>query len=629
MSAASPQPANTLPASKPGWTLMRDFARLLLLAVGLPVLAIAALLLWQGRNTARAHFETQLAVAADMTARDLDTFLQMHRAALQLLAEQRAQDADPNDGAAWTRDFERVHRAYPAFERLAAVDARSNPVATWPAHADASGDVSRTDIDRARMTRRPFVSELHRGRTPDGPSLVTLLAPMEAQGRFAGVVAGVVRADSLPLFRDPAQTRGFEMLLLDATGTVVRATPGLAWRSGDALRGTPASNRIRALPVRGAMETVEGILRDGGDACAMKASLGSGWSLVVLVPERAIADELRHSALLMFGLLGLVLCGVLAVVWLQMQRMRRSVFDLLDHIQTFALDRAPSPESFVALPSELAPLAEAMNQFSIRCHDAYEKVNHGLQEQSHLREELERMARRLLHVQEDERRTLSRELHDDIGQAITAIKLGAMSLRSEDDADGQGKARSEEILADIIATTDQTIAKLRNLSILLRPPQLDTLGLETALRWQAETLFRSGKPQLVVRMTPLPRRPSPDVELACFRIAQEALTNIVRHSGANVVTLSLAPVDEGQALRLDVVDDGRGFDPADGAGLGQLTMRERAHQVGGMLLMQTAAGQGTRVHAVLPMEFANHVPLREHGAQAPLPTGRYRREDRD
>lgn len=210
------------------------------------------------------------------------------------------------------------------------------------------------------------------------------------------------------------------------------------------------------------------------------------------------------------------------------------------------------------------------------------------------REELQTLARRLLTVQEDERRTLSRELHDDIGQQLTAIKLGAMALQDEDEP-----VVRAELLAEILATADQTLAKLRDLSMLLRPPQLDALGLEAALRWQAERMFRSGRPQLTLALVPLPRRPDPAAELACFRIAQEAMTNIQRHAQAAHVAVSLVPDDIG--LQLTVRDDGRGFDPGQTRGLGLVTMRERARQVGGRLEVETAPGHGSCVRAHIPL----------------------------
>lgn len=225
-----------------------------------------------------------------------------------------------------------------------------------------------------------------------------------------------------------------------------------------------------------------------------------------------------------------------------------------------------------------------------------ERIHAELAEQ---REELQTLARRLLSVQEDERRTLSRELHDDIGQQLTAIKLGAMALQDED----QPAVRAE-LLDEILATADQTLAKLRDLSTLLRPPQLDALGLEAALRWQAERMFRAGKPRLALALAALPRRPDPAAELACFRIAQEAMTNIQRHAHAANVAVSLTAEGAGHGLQLTVRDDGRGFDPAQSGGLGLVTMRERAQQVGGTLDIDTAPGAGSCVRAHIPLRPA-------------------------
>lgn len=225
------------------------------------------------------------------------------------------------------------------------------------------------------------------------------------------------------------------------------------------------------------------------------------------------------------------------------------------------------------------------------CSDAREEeLAAHLQRQQ---QDLHALAGHLIDVQEKERRTLSRELHDDIGQAISAIKMSATSLDGEDDAGRR------EIVEEIVGISDQTIAKLRDISILLRPPQLDALGLVAALRWQCERLFRSGQPALELDLAPLPERPAPAVELASFRIAQEALTNVLRHSGASHVTVMLAP--RGDQLLLTIIDDGRGFDPAQSSGLGLITMRERAQQIGGTFDIETVPGAGTCIRACLPL----------------------------
>src|SRR5690606_28253642 len=105
--------------------------------------------------------------------------------------------------------------------------------------------------------------------------------------------------------------------------------------------------------------------------------------------------------------------------------------------------------------------------------------------------------------------------------------------------DDAAQAMRAEIINEIIATADETVIKLRNLSMLLRPPQLDALGLEAALRWQSQALFRAAPIALELALAPMPRL-DPAIELACFRIAQEALTNVLRHSGAARVTVALA-----------------------------------------------------------------------------------------
>ncbi len=208
--------------------------------------------------------------------------------------------------------------------------------------------------------------------------------------------------------------------------------------------------------------------------------------------------------------------------------------------------------------------------------------------------ELQAMAGRLFSLQEDERRAISRDLHDDIGQAITAMKLSAFAARDEEDSE-----RRSEDLEQIIQLADATVAKVRDISTLLRPPQLDALGLEAALRWQAGMLFRSSTVELLPEIQRLPRRPQTDIEQACFRIAQESLTNVLRHARASQVHVQLHDVDD-LGLHLQVRDDGEGFDPDGPRGLGLIVMRERAQSVGGTLKIESAHGAGTLVDLYLP-----------------------------
>ncbi|HEY5805113.1 MAG TPA: cache domain-containing protein [Lysobacter sp.] len=596
----APPPATT----PPGRGLLREFSRLLLVAVVVPVLVLAGLILWQRATATREQFGTHLEAVAESTGHDVDSFLQLHLVPIQLLAERRSAAGTLDDDSAWADDLVRIHRHYPDFASLLVADGTGKVRVIQPELA-GRGDVSIADrryFTEPRSSGRAYVSNAFRGRYLGRAPMVTVSAPVFANGRFGGVIQGAIQVEAFAALRSHwLQARGFEVLLLDRDHTVVHASDGLPYRSLDVLAATDRDRAILSLQRssdRTKMQRLPGVLRDGGDAYARAVPLQVGWRLLLLVPDRVVAAELRRNTLVILGLLTLVLVGVLTIVRMQMKRLAGSVHDLLDRMQRFALDRASPPVEPQSVPRELAPLADAMNQLAARAHEAYGEVNLSLQQQRHLREELQAVTRRLLTVQEDERRTLSRELHDDIGQAITAIKLGAMAVQTDDDP-----ARRDEILSEIIATTDQTVAKLRNLSLLLRPPQLDTLGLETALRWQADKLFRSGQPTLDLALASLPSRPDPEVELACFRIAQEALTNVLRHAGATHVTLTLAVDAVEGMLRLSIADDGGGFANGSTHGLGLVTMRERAQQVGGTLEIESSEGHGSCIRATLPMHL--------------------------
>lgn len=582
--------------------LFRDFSSLLFVAVVLPVVAIAAVYLWQSSRMARDQYETRLHDVASAHAREIDAFVEMHTAVLQVMADRRSNAGTVRDEARWVDDLGRLHRYFRDFKTLALVDADGALVMTEPAatHVRGVSVADRSYYAEPRRTGRPHISNAYRGRVTSEIPSVALSVPYFADRKFAGVIVGAITIEAFPALRSESGLPGeFQMLLVDGHHTVVHATPGLPFRSLDVLqaegRDAPLRRMESARP-DARMTLVPGVLRDGGDAYAVVAPLRNGWHLLVFVPQSTVVFEVRRHTAAMLVLLALVLVGVLAVTGALLGRLRVYFTDLLDRMHRFALESQALPASPEMLPVELAPVAEALNQLAARAHGAYEEVSNSLEEQRRLRQELQDMARHLITLQETERRTLSRELHDDIGQAITAIKLGAMAL--QDDSDPE---RSREVLAEIIGITDQTVAKLRNLSMLLRPPQLDTLGLETALRWQADTLFRSGHPQLHLQLASLPERPDPAVELACFRIAQEALTNILRHSGATHVTLSLELDAATGNLHLVVTDDGRGFSPEAVRGLGLVIMRERAQQLGGTLHIETVPGQGTRVSLVLPL----------------------------
>ncbi len=218
-------------------------------------------------------------------------------------------------------------------------------------------------------------------------------------------------------------------------------------------------------------------------------------------------------------------------------------------------------------------------------------------------ERLRALSRRLLEVQEEERRSLARDLHDDIGQALTALKIQLESLARA--GSGVLKAQVEEC----VGTTQHALARVRQLSLNLRPLQLDDLGLAAALRSHLDRQASVGGLKPHFDANEAPPVVSPEVETACFRIAQEAITNVLRHAQAANLWVRLFTADG--RLALSVRDDGKGFDlegarrrAAEGASLGVVGMEERAALEGGTFELRAAPGQGTVLLATFPL--SNH-----------------------
>jgi PAS domain S-box-containing protein len=207
------------------------------------------------------------------------------------------------------------------------------------------------------------------------------------------------------------------------------------------------------------------------------------------------------------------------------------------------------------------------------------------------REELQSLSRKLIEAQEAERRAVARELHDDFGQMLTAIRLNLQ--------------RSGIDLSETVQLVDEAIGRVRELAHDLRPSILDDLGLPAALRWYVTREAKRAGLEPLLEVADLPRLPV-TLETTCFRLVQEALTNIARHAQAQQIKVELSSRDG--SLFLSVRDDGKGFDlratlrrVAHGDSQGLLGMKERVSLAGGKLEIDSAPGRGTEVRAHLPL----------------------------
>ena len=229
--------------------------------------------------------------------------------------------------------------------------------------------------------------------------------------------------------------------------------------------------------------------------------------------------------------------------------------------------------------------------------------------------ELERLSTKLVHAQEDERRTIARELHDEIGQALTAIKIElSVAQRSLESA-----GHPPDSLTEARSITDRALHAVRDVSQLLHPTMLDDLGLANTLTWYLRGFARRTGIRADLTQDRMDVRMSPHVELGAYRIIQEALTNVAKHAHARSCRVFVQRL--AHSLLLTVEDDGVGVDvtrktapPDSHRGLGLIGIRERVSGLGGTFQLEGTVGKGTRLTVELPVPI--EPPAADEGADS-------------
>jgi signal transduction histidine kinase len=219
-----------------------------------------------------------------------------------------------------------------------------------------------------------------------------------------------------------------------------------------------------------------------------------------------------------------------------------------------------------------------------------------LQEVTEARQELRDLSARLVATQENERKSISRDLHDAVGQSMSAVQFElhdlAVALRPYD-------PRLRERVDGVRDLVESSLAVIRNMALLLRPAMLDDLGLAAALGWLAREISRPTSLRIGVQAGDLPPD-LPDEHKTCvFRIVQEALHNVQKHANANAVEITVRASDAWMSVTIQ--DDGRGFQHGRAHGLGLTGMHERAESLGGSVKVTSGPGKGTRIEVALPL----------------------------
>ncbi len=390
---------------------------------------------------------------------------------------------------------------------------------------------------------------------------------------------------------------GSTLTAVDRNGTIIVRYPDPQHWLGQTL---PEAPLIKAVLTTGEgtaqIPGVDGVerlyaftqVREAADV-VMYVSIGIPTQVAFAAAQRRLSRDLTA--------LGVVTFLVLAAAWVGGDRIvLRPVHVLLRVTQQL---RAGDLTARSGLPEGLGEFDQLVMAFD----DMAEALDHREVEREQAEAVLKRLSRQLLDAQESERRAIARELHDELGQALQALKINLQTAQRFPQNSGQR-------LQESIGIVDQTLQQVRNLSLDLRPSLLDDLGLVAALEWyvdrQAQRVGFAGH----FTATPHDLRVDPALETVCFRVVQEALTNVARHAQAQQVWVEVERSDT--ELHLQVRDDGVGFDVPSareravrGGSFGLLGMSERVELIGGSLETTSIPAHGTEIRVHFPLTMRN------------------------
>jgi len=483
----------------------------------------------------------------------------------------------------------------------------AHPPGLYPPGTDLSGQ---PHVAQALARRKVTISTPFRDPVSHRP-VAAVTIPIYDENRFLGLLSGLVDlsgpAIMAPLHQAAMLGRTGHAALVDDQGRILASTFGLPFL----VPGEHATFYRRAIaqgePV---IETVpfESDLpeepRGHLHVMALAPLKMAPWGVAV---GGDVNETFAGVHRLQFGLalLGIIaLLGTWAATLVGTRSLVRPVQRLTQAAQRIAEGDLDTP---LQAPEggEIGALATALERMR-------RQLLANIQELAARNEELRRqearthqLLRQVITAQEEERARLSRELHDGIGQTLAAVQLGIDRLNKVLPED----PNVHERLWRLRELTEQTVTDLRHIIAALRPGVLDQLGLVHALDWMADHTLRPLGLKVEIEAHGLVERLPGEIETILFRIAQEAMSNVARHSGARYLYVCLSQED-GQ-ITMTLTDDGRGFDPSaitsapePNRGLGLAGMQERASLAGGQVTVESAPGQGTKVCVVIPVATA-------------------------
>jgi signal transduction histidine kinase len=604
------------------------------MAVGtfIPVVVLGTIaLVWM-----RAYDQRLVAgrvAAAGAVADHVDAELTLDLEVLQRLASSAARALDERDPAA---ERQLLRDAVPHFrhrESVFLLDRARRVLAEEPqGRFSEAPQEAIALVDEVIASGRPRLSELVLGDR--GPVVHELVPIRDWRGEVVGVAGGTFRPERRDFERMLRWLRrgqtGFAELV-DAGGRIVASTePGRAGgRSECARRFALLASEKRAFTGRCAdCHAGEGVPLRPSEHLTFTPLGAAPWAVVV---RQDVAEALPLQGLVPWWAGAALLLGQLALAglfgWGAARSVTQPVGVLTDHAERIAAGELAWPIPDLGqdevgrlgrslermrqnLGTLIARVEEANAHLEQRVADRTKELNEANERLVEREEARSQLLRKVITAQEDERKRIARELHDETSQSLAVL---AMGIEGAQDAIRGGKTPR---LDEVKAVAVRTLEDVHRIILDLRPSVLDDLGLLSAIQWYADRQLKPRGISVRCEFGELPRLP-PEMETALFRMCQETMSNVARHAQATAVLVQVG-VEDGQVV-IDIEDDGRGFDleavarRAGRRSWGLLGIRERAEILGGTARIESAPGEGTHVEVRIPVPAA---PPPAEGARA-------------
>ena len=577
---------------------------LLILVAVVPAMAVMLYTAWEQKQLDATRIREKVAHLTKLEAREERQILEGGRQILEAMAH-FLQGSDGNS-LSCASFFTSLLEHYQRYANLGAVKPDGQVFCSAVPLSGPTDASDRIWFQRALASRQFAFGDYQIGRISNKPVLVLSCPAFSADGEVVAVVFAALKLEwlnRLELYKEADLPAGTTITKMDAGGVVLGHQPG------------PGSWIGQQFPVEGVRQAVlkqgRGLVEardpEGVSRIYVFESLMSGWQdrevyFILGVPKKiALANSKRMMLRNLTGM-GIIAVAALLAAWFGAEKViLKPVKAMVKATREFAAGNLRTRTGMSSGLDELSQLASAFDQMAEKLEQRQAERDRAEREIRNSREQLRNLSAHLQSVREEERTRMAREIHDELGQGLTALKMDVSWLNRrllEEDATLKNKLTSmEEVI-------DRTIETVQKLSGELRPGMLDDLGLAAAIEWQAEEFQQRTGITCEVSLRSEETVLNRDQSTTMFRIFQETLTNVIRHARATKVEVRLD--EQNGKIVLEVRDNGRGITQAeisDPKSFGLIGMRERVEFIDGEVTIAGSPGKGTSIRVTLPLQI--------------------------